>query len=574
MSEDGSEPPLSGDAAVPAATPAAAAAAPAAKPRGRASAPLVVCDGSLPAALAGFPSATADRYLEGDDAGTLDDGRWVVNLCRSYSYLSKGYYVSLVADARRQRALPPLEAVEGTNNPFIYFRTLAETGIKTVDYRVQPGRRRVVPRSIALGDSGERSATLVGRDEGGKVRFEKVRLERGNGGGERWVDVVSAFGFTPDRRFQRHSAAIYRVYAFPLLRVRMYDTEDGWRVGQLQPVPLAQATPDEVALLAGRLARGPSALAATAPPPPRLHRLAVLFDPADPTSPSDEETIDKLARVASRRGLLVERLGKGDLGRLAEYDALFIRTVTAIDNASFTFSQTADGLGMPVIDDPGSIVRCSNKIFLYELFRKQGLPMPDTAVISPRNWREEVRPLGLPLILKVPDGTFSLAVKRADDEAQLEALVKEMFKRTPLLLAQRFTPSEFDWRVGILERRILWTARYHMAAGHWQIAHRSAAGTRYGRVDAVPIADCPREVTELALAGAALIGDGLYGVDIKMTDTGPVLIEINDNPNLEAGVEDGAEKDRPYEAIVDCFLRRIEAEGRAERRDDAAGGGA
>lgn len=533
---------------------------PATKPRGR-PAPLVVSDAPLPVPLADFPSVTADRYLEGDDPGTLDDGRWVINLCRAYSYLSKGYYVSLVADARRQRALPPLDAVEGMNNPFIYFRTLAETGVKTLDFRVQPGRRRVVPRSIALGEGGERSA-LVGRDEGGKVRFQRGG---GDGGGARWVDVVSAFGFTPDRRFQRHSAAIYRVYPFPLLRVRMYETEDGWRVGQLTPVPLPQASPEEVALLAERLGRGPQALAATAPPPPRLHRLAVLFDPTDPTSPSDEETIDKLARVAARRGLLVDKIGKGEIGRLAEYDALFIRTVTAIGHVSFTFSQTADGLGMPVIDDPGSIVRCSNKIFLYELFKRQGLPMPDTAVLSPRNWREEVRPLGLPVILKVPDGTFSLAVKKADDEAELEALAREMFKKTPLLLAQRYTPSQFDWRIGILEGEILWTARYHMAAGHWQIALRSAAGeTRYGRVDAVPVADCPRQVAELALAGAALIGDGLYGVDIKETDAGPVLIEINDNPNLEAGVEDAAEKERPYEAIVDCFLRRIEAEGRIE----------
>jgi glutathione synthase/RimK-type ligase-like ATP-grasp enzyme len=424
-----------------------------------------------------------------------------------------------------------------------------------------------VPRRIALSEGGERSAALVGQDEGGRVRFAR---ESAGPAAPSWVDVTSAFGFTPDRRFQRPCAAIYRVYPFPLLRVRMYATDDGWRVGQLQPVSLPQASAAEVALLAERLGRGPAALAAVAPPPPRRHRLAVLFDPADPTTPSDEGTIDKLARIAARRGLLVERIGKGDLARLGEYDALFIRTVTAINNVSFLFSQTAESYGMPVIDDPASIIKCSNKIFLYEVFRKQGLPMPDTAVLSPKNWREEVRPLGLPVILKVPDGTFSLAVKRAADEGELETLTRELFRRTPLLLAQRFTPSTFDWRVGILEGKILWTARYHMAPGHWQIALRSARGTRYGKVDAVPAEECPAAVRELALAGTALIGDGLYGVDIKETESGPVLIEINDNPNLESGIEDAAEKDRPYEALVDCFLRRIEAEGRVD--DPAAAG--
>lgn len=531
----------------------------------RRSPPLLVSDAPLPPSLAGFPVVTADRYLQGDDPGTLEDGRTVVNLCRAYGYLSKGYYVSLIAEARRQRALPPLEAMEGVNNPFSYFRALQEAGVKTLDYRVQPGRRRVMPRRVALGEAaegvagGEPGSALMARDEGDRIRFERSAPGREEGG---WLDVTSAFGFVPDRRFRRHSAAVYRVFPFPLLRLRLYATDDGWRVGQLQAVALPAATPTEVELLAERLARGPRALAAVAPPPPRHHRLAVLWDPADATAPSDEAALDKLARAGARRGLLVERIGKGDLARLGEYDALFLRTVTAINHVSFTFAQTADTLGMPVIDDPASIVKCSNKIFLYEVFRKHGLAMPDTAVLSPRNWREEVRPLGLPVILKVPDGTFSLAVKRADDEASLEALTRELFRKTPLLLAQRFTPSDFDWRVGILEGRVLWTARYHMAPGHWQIAHRSSRGTRFGRVEAVPAEECPAAVRELALAGAALIGDGLYGVDIKETPEGPVLIEINDNPNLDAGCEDAVEKERPYEAIVACFLRRIAAEAR------------
>lgn len=539
-------------------------------PRGRSRRPpLLVSDVPRPRELADLPWTSADRYLQGDDPEALADGRTVVNLCRGYAYLSKGYYVSLVAEARRQRVLPPLEAVEGVNNPFSYFRALREAGVRTLEFRLQPGRRRLVPQRIAVGEGSERASALMGRDEGGRLRFERSD--------DRWLDVTSAFGFTPDRRFQRPCAAVYRVYPFPLLRVRLYETPDGWRVGQLQPVPLPQATPEELALLAARLARGPAALASTAPPPPLRHRLAVLWDRDDPTSPSGEATLDKLARIAARRGLLVERIGKGDLGRLAEYDALFLRTVTALDHVSYTFARTAESLGMPVIDDPASIVKCSNKIFLYELFRKHGLPMPDTAVLSSRNWRDEVRPLGLPVILKVPDGTFSLAVKMARDEAELEALARDMLRRTPLLLAQRFTPSDFDWRVGLLEGEVLWTARYHMAPGHWQIADRSRGATRYGRVEAVPVGESPPPVRELALAGTALIGDGLYGVDIKETDSGPVLIEINDNPNLDSGLEDAAEKDRPYEALVDCFLRRITEAGRAgteaRRPPDGPGAG-
>ena len=505
---------------------------------------LLVSDAPLPPELGAFRSVTADRYLQGADE-TLDESLEVVNLCRTYQYLSKGYYVSLLAEARRQRALPALEMIEAANNPFTYLRALREAGLDTIEFSVHRRRRRVVPRRIVVGDH----TALEARDEGSGVRFTPAH--------EDFVDVSAVLGKTDDRRFQRVSRAVWGMYSFPLLKVRMLrdGDGDGWSVGQIQPVGLPQATPEEIERLARGLTRLPPAAEG---PAVRPYRLACLWDPDDPTAPSTEETLARLARVAARSGLLVEKIGRGDLARLAEYDALFIRTVTAIDHYSFTFSQTAESLGIPVIDDPASIIKCSNKIFLHELFRKHDLPTPETAVLSPRTWRAEVAPLGLPVILKVPDGTFSMAVKMARDEAELEALAREMFKRTPLLLAQRFTPTRFDWRVGVLEGELLWVAKYHMAHKHWQIAKRGAKRTTFGRVEAVPLDQAPAAVCELARAAAALIGQGLYGVDLKDTASGPVLIEINDNPNLDAGFEDAADRDRPYEALVAAFRRRIE----------------
>ena len=503
---------------------------------------LLVSDAALPPELAAFQSVTADRYLQGAE-GTLAESLEIVNLCRTYQYLSKGYYVSLLAEARRQRALPALEMIEAANNPFSYLRALREAGLETIEFSVHRRRRRVVPRRIVVGDH----TLLEARDEGSGVHFAPAP--------DGFVDVSAVLGKTEDRRFQRVTRAVWAMYSFPLLKVRMYRDGDGWSVGQIQPVGLPQATPDEIERLARDLTRLPPAAESSTGRP---YRLACLWDPDDPTAPSAEETVGKLGRVAARSGLLVERIGRGDLARLAEYDALFIRTVTAIDHYSFTFSQTAESLGIPVIDDPASIIKCSNKIFLHELFRKHGLPTPETAVLSPRTWRAEVAPLGLPVILKVPDGTFSLAVKMARDEAELEALTREMFKRSPLLLAQRFTPTRFDWRVGVLEGEVLWVAKYHMAPKHWQIAKRSAKRTTFGRVEAVPLAEAPAAVCELALAGASLIGQGLYGVDLKDTESGPVIIEINDNPNLDVGLEDAADRDRPYEAIAAAFRRRIE----------------
>jgi glutathione synthase/RimK-type ligase-like ATP-grasp enzyme len=68
----------------------------------------------------------------------------------------------------------------------------------------------------------------------------------------------------------------------------------------------------------------------------------------------------------------------------------------------------------------------------------------------------------------------------------------------------------------------------------------------------------PQKVVQLALKSANLIGDGLYGVDIKESNGKYYIIEVNDNPNIDAGVEDAVLKDELYQRIMAVFLRRIE----------------
>jgi glutathione synthase/RimK-type ligase-like ATP-grasp enzyme len=61
-----------------------------------------------------------------------------------------------------------------------------------------------------------------------------------------------------------------------------------------------------------------------------------------------------------------------------------------------------------------------------------------------------------------------------------------------------------------------------------------------------------------ALKAADLIGDGLYGVDLKETPAGPVVIEVNDNPSLDAGVEDKVLGDQLYARLIGEFVARLD----------------
>jgi glutathione synthase/RimK-type ligase-like ATP-grasp enzyme len=50
----------------------------------------------------------------------------------------------------------------------------------------------------------------------------------------------------------------------------------------------------------------------------------------------------------------------------------------------------------------------------------------------------------------------------------------------------------------------------------------------------------------------------LFGVDIKVVNGKPCIIEINDNPNIDAGVEDKILKDELYMMVMQSLKRRIE----------------
>ena len=73
--------------------------------------------------------------------------------------------------------------------------------------------------------------------------------------------------------------------------------------------------------------------------------------------------------------------------------------------------------------------------------------------------------------------------KVASDE-ELRAALDEMFRHSSVLLAQEFIPTEFDWRIGLLDGEPLFACKYYMAKGHWQIynhAHDDATCAAHGR---------------------------------------------------------------------------------------------
>ena len=265
---------------------------------------------------------------------------------------------------------------------------------------------------------------------------------------------------------------------------------------------------------------------------------------------------------------------------LARYDALFIRETTAVNHHTFRFARRAEAEGLVVVDDPESILRCTNKVYLAELMERRGIPTPTTIALHRDNLGRVPQALGFPCVLKQPDSAFSRGVVKVEDEREFVEVAERLLSKSDLVVAQKFTPTDFDWRVGIFDSEPLWVCRYYMVQKHWQILESKGDGPlRYGRVQAVAVDEAPPRVVRTALRAAQAIGTGLYGVDLKEIGGRVYVVEVNDNPSIEAGYEDRLLGKELYLSIMRVFRRRLDRlHGReteaapAGRRERAARG--
>ena len=442
----------------------------------------------------------------------------IINLARSYAYQSEGYYCSLLAEARGHRVLPTVESMLDLGGRGLYHHALPE-----------------------LEDSLNQCARKAKHAPEASFR------------------LLVCFGLVEDKRYERFASLLFDWFRCPALEV---EVEPGpWlSINRMRLRPVAKLDGEASRFFREALHthtrrdwRSPKAR------PVARYDIAVLHDPNDELPPSSLKTLKHFSRIAEKMSVDVEFITRRQLAELAEFDALFIRETTSIDNHTYRFARRAMQEGMPVIDDPRSMIRCTNKVYLHELMAANGVPVPPTVLITgPTDLAKAEARLGYPMVLKIPDGSFSRGVSKVDDREALEALAREWFEETDLLLAQQFMPTEFDWRVGVLGGEPLFVCQYLMAKKHWQIIKHSPGGKfDEGGFKTVPLAAAPPAVIEVGVKAARLIGDGLYGVDLKETSEGVVVIEVNDNPNLEHGVEDAAEKDEVWVKLLKWFIERI-----------------
>jgi glutathione synthase/RimK-type ligase-like ATP-grasp enzyme len=462
------------------------------------------------------PVTTAADYLTKPDWQQKRDLR-IVNLCRASKYLGEGYYCSLLAEARGHKVIPSVRTLRDLSRKSLY--------------------------SLETEDLDKRVERIMHR------RHRDLETTSFN--------VVFMFGQSPVHDLQVFGRELFELFRAPLMRVG-FEKRGVWRITTIRAIGLQDLNVDQEdafdEALQGYLSRR---WRTSRQKRQGRYSLAILHNQEEKLPPSNPKALSRFVRAAKRHGLDAEMITPRDFSRLMEFDALFIRETTGVNHHTYRFSRKAASEGLVVIDDPDSILRCTNKIYLAELLKRNRVATPQTVVVRANGLDELERQLGYPIVLKVPDGSFSLGIYKVEDRHQLEQVARRLFKASELLLGQAYAYTPFDWRVGVLNGEALYVCQYFMTEGHWQIYDHDGT-EKEGKHRTLAVEDAPKEVVKTALKASSLIGTGLYGVDLKETEQGVAVIEVNDNPSIDQGVEDQILGEALYDRLMAEFLVRIE----------------
>ena len=458
---------------------------------------------------------SSQDYLMNPVYSNLKKAR-IFNLCKDYTYQTKGYYVSLLAEARGHLAIPTIKNLVDLND-----LKLVKIVSEDFDDVIQQSLKNIKSREFTLS---------------------------------------IYFGQNVAQKYKELSSLFYKHFQVPFLRVK-FSFNTKWNIQSIKAISESEI-PAEHLESVHEFAN--QYFSKKRYDTPKLTKsdfdLAILVNPNDAAPPSNSKALRKFVDIAEKMNIYAEIITPKDLSRLTSFDALFIRQSTEVNNEAYAFARKAQQEDIAIIDYPDAILKCCNKVYMAEALNNANIATPKTIIVHKDNRNEVITQVGLPCVLKAPDSTFSFGVKKAKTEEEYTTLVDEMLKESDLIIAQEFCPSDYDWRIGIIDDEVFYACKYYMAKGHWQIYNWKAKKKKEqdGESDCLPIEKVPKKVIQMALKSAKLIGKGLYGIDIKVVKNKPMVIEINDNPNIDFGVEDEYYGDLIYTKILSALKTRLQ----------------
>ncbi|MDE3742279.1 RimK family alpha-L-glutamate ligase [Maribacter polysaccharolyticus] len=177
-----------------------------------------------------------------------------------------------------------------------------------------------------------------------------------------------------------------------------------------------------------------------------------------------------------------------------------------------------------------SISRARNKVRSLQILSRKHIPIPDTLFsINPDDIEHQIELLGgPPVIIKLQEGTQGLGVILAESKKSAKSIIDTFYKMDTGILIQKYIEESNgeDIRIFVVGQKIVASMKRTSDVGEFRSnVHRGGITET--------VSPTPKE-EHMALSATKHLGLGVAGVDIIRSKKGPLLIEVNASPGLQA----------------------------------------
>ncbi len=185
-----------------------------------------------------------------------------------------------------------------------------------------------------------------------------------------------------------------------------------------------------------------------------------------------------------------------------------------------------------------SLLKSRDKLQSLQELSKAGLGLPKTVFTNFSKSAEEVVRLagGVPLIIKLLEGTQGLGVILAEKKSAAVSVIEAFYGLQAKVIVQEFIEEAkgSDVRAFVVGGSIVAAMKRTAAEGEFRSNFH-----RGGSCEEVQLTEPEKKAAILA---ARTMGLGIAGVDMLRSKRGPLILEINSSPGLE-GIEGATKKD-------------------------------
>lgn len=203
-----------------------------------------------------------------------------------------------------------------------------------------------------------------------------------------------------------------------------------------------------------------------------------------------------------------------------------------------------------------AIARSRNKLTSFQIMQEAGMPMPQTIVV---NGKEDLEPAvqatgGLPVIVKLVRGTQGRGVFLVSEMRVLEAIFALLKQVRQEMLIQEYIheASGSDIRIIVVDGQCIAAMQRTAAEGEFRSNLHQGGSAKPLFLN--------QEMKTFAIKAAQIHGLSVAGIDILLSNRGPLFIEANSSPGLE-GIERTTQAD-----IAGKIISFLEREARKQKK--------